>query len=244
MAGLELVSPEGLRIDGRKTNELRKISCKKGIFVQADGSAYFEQGNTKVIASVYGPHEVVNRSKSLHDSVVINVQFSMATFSTSERKKRPKGDRKSKDVSLTLQKTFETVIMTELYPRSQIDIYVQALQSDGSCVATCVNAATLALIDAGVPLKDYLCASSSSHVQDKFLADINYLEEGTGAARLTLAMMPRSEKVVLFEMDSRLHIEHLDDLMQIGKKTCQDIFAVMQQAIEDDSLQQATTLIV
>lgn len=48
----------GLRIDGRKPTELRKIHCEVGVFAQADGSATFSQGNTKVIATVYGPHEV------------------------------------------------------------------------------------------------------------------------------------------------------------------------------------------
>ena len=48
----------GLRIDGRKPTELRKIQCEVGVFAQADGSATFSHGNTKVIAPVYGPHEV------------------------------------------------------------------------------------------------------------------------------------------------------------------------------------------
>lgn len=244
MAGLELISPEGLRIDGRKCHELRKIICKKGIFVQADGSAYIEQGNTKVIASVYGPHEVVNRSKALHDSVIINCQFSMATFSTSERKRRPKGDRKTTDISLTLQKTFETAIMKELYPRSQIDIYVQALQSDGGNVAACINAATLALIDAGVPMRDFVCACTSSYVQESCLADINYLEESSGSARLTLALLPRTEKIVLFQVDSKLHVDNLEQLLETGKKACLDVFTVLQQAVESDSTDQSITLVV
>lgn len=50
----------GLRVDGRKPNELRKISCEVGVFAQADGSAMLTQGNTKVVATVYGPHEVGN----------------------------------------------------------------------------------------------------------------------------------------------------------------------------------------
>lgn len=48
----------GLRIDGRRPNELRKLNCEIGVFSQADGSAVLSQGNTKVIATVYGPHEV------------------------------------------------------------------------------------------------------------------------------------------------------------------------------------------
>jgi exosome complex component RRP41 len=49
----------GLRIDGRKPNELRRIQCETGVFAKAAGSASFSQGNTKIIATVYGPHEVV-----------------------------------------------------------------------------------------------------------------------------------------------------------------------------------------
>lgn len=83
----DLLSNEGFRMDGRKPGEVRKLSCKWGIFEQADGSAYLEMGNTRVLAAVYGPHEVRStaRTKQLHDRAVINCQYSMATFSTSER---------------------------------------------------------------------------------------------------------------------------------------------------------------
>lgn len=54
----ELLSKLGLRLDGRRENELRRIRCKLGVFTQPDGSAYLEQGLTKVLAAVYGPHQV------------------------------------------------------------------------------------------------------------------------------------------------------------------------------------------
>lgn len=60
MAGLELLSDQGYRLDGRKATELRKFQARMGVFAQADGSAYLEQGNTKALAVVYGPHEVSN----------------------------------------------------------------------------------------------------------------------------------------------------------------------------------------
>ena len=58
MAGYELLSDQGLRLDGRKPEELRQIKTRLGVFGQADGSAYLEQGNTKVLAAVYGPHDM------------------------------------------------------------------------------------------------------------------------------------------------------------------------------------------
>ena len=49
----------------------------------------------------------------------------MATFSTGERKRRPRGDKKSIEMSQHLKQTFEAALLTHLYPRSQIDIYVE-----------------------------------------------------------------------------------------------------------------------
>lgn len=65
------------------------------------------------------------RSKASHEKVHINCQYSMATFSTGDRKRRPRGDRKSIEMTMHLKQTFEAAILTHLYPRSQIDIYVE-----------------------------------------------------------------------------------------------------------------------
>lgn len=72
-----------------------------------------------------------SRSRAQHDAAVINCQFSMAVFSTTERKKRPRGDRKSSELSMHLQQALEAVIKSELYPWSQIDVYVEVLHADG-----------------------------------------------------------------------------------------------------------------
>lgn len=53
-----MLSDQGYRLDGRKATEVRKVQARMGVFAQADGSAYLEQGNTKALAVVYGPHEV------------------------------------------------------------------------------------------------------------------------------------------------------------------------------------------
>ena len=52
-----------------------------------------EQGNTKVAVSVFGPHECRRRAQAAHDRAVINVQYSVAHFSRSERRKFNKNDR-------------------------------------------------------------------------------------------------------------------------------------------------------
>ncbi|KAI5627211.1 exosome complex component RRP41 [Silurus asotus] len=232
MAGLELLSDQGYRLDGRKATELRKLQARMGVFGQADGSAYLEQGNTKALAVVYGPHEVRgSRSKSLHDRAVINCQYSMATFSTAERKRRPHGDRKSSEMSLHLKQTFEAAVLTQLYPRSQIDIYVKILQSDGGNYSACVNAATLALVDAGIPMRDYVCACTAGFVEDTPLADLCHAEESGGGTTLSLALLPRRENIALVQMDARLHQDHLPALMEAATVACKGLSKVLDSVV-------------
>lgn len=234
MAGLELLSDQGFRVDGRRPNELRRIQCKLGVFQQADGSAYIEQGNTKVLAAVYGPHEVRGgKSKSDPDKAVINCQFSMATFSTGERKRRPRGDRKSLEMTTHLKQTLEGAVETNLYPRSQIDVFVEVLQSDGGNYCACVNAATVALIDAGIPMKDFICACSASFIDDNPLVDINYLEEASGSPELIVSTLPKSEEIVFLSMNGRLHEDNLSKVLDVAAKGCKDIYTILDKCVRE-----------
>lgn len=210
MAGQELLSDQNFRLDGRKPQELRRIQCNLGVFNQADGSAYLEQGNTKVLATVYGPHECRMKSKALHDKAFINCQYSMATFSTGDRKRRPRGDKKSQEITENLVETFEAVILTNLYPLSQIDIYVEVLQADGSNFSVCVNAASLALIDAGIAVKDMVTCCSSTIVNSSPMFDLNYLEESTDGVEFIVAVLSRTEELVFMEVNGKTHEDHLE----------------------------------
>ncbi|XP_067929557.1 exosome complex component RRP41-like [Watersipora subatra] len=232
MAGITMLSDQGLRLDGRRPNELRKISCNLGAFSQADGSAYIEQGNTKVLAAVYGPHEITgSKSRALHDRVLVNCQYSMATFSTGERKRRPRGDRKSIEMTLHMQQTFEAAIHTQLYPKSQIDIFVEVLQSDGGNYCASINAATLALIDAGIPMKDIVCASSASLIKDTPIVDINHMEETHAGVEVVLAILPKTEQIVFLQINGRIHEDHSPAVTELGMKGCLDVHAVLDRAV-------------
>ncbi len=89
----EYISPEGLRLDGRRAGEIRRVTPSLGAVPGADGSALFQIGNTKVTCSVFGPHECRRRGQALHDRAIINVTYNIANFSRSERKPFNKNDR-------------------------------------------------------------------------------------------------------------------------------------------------------
>nr|CAG4641123.1 EOG090X0BHT [Eulimnadia texana] len=243
MAGMELLSDQGLRVDGRRPNELRRIKCSLSVFSQASGSAYLEQGNTKVLAAVYGPHEIRgSKSKTLHDQVLINCQYSMATFSTAERKQRPRGDRKSQEMSNHLAQTFQAVIRTELYPRSQIDIFVEVLQSDGGNYSACVNAATLALIDAGIPLKDAVASCTASLVNSVPFVDVSHFEQTSGSPELVVSVLPHSGEIVYMSLTQRFHVDHLSKVMDTAIKGCKDVAAVLDQTVRAHVIKLGATI--
>ncbi|KAI7694056.1 Exosome complex component RRP41 [Sarcoptes scabiei] len=208
MSNLFLLSDSGLRADGRRPNETRKVQCKLGIFDQADGSAYFELGNTRVLAAIYGPHEISesNKSKSIHDRAMINCQYSITTFSRAERKSKPRGDYRSLELNASLNEIFETVIITELYPHSQIDIYLEVLQSDGSDFSACINAASLALIHAGIPMKDIVCSC-------------------------TAALLPKTKQSVAMESNGRINLNSLEKMIGSVIDGCQEILITMKSVI-------------
>ncbi|XP_033327195.1 exosome complex component Ski6 [Megalopta genalis] len=248
----------GLRSDGRRAVELRQIRVRMGVFGQADGSAYIEHGNTKVLATVYGPHQPrgsTGRSSSKVTKGIVNCQYSMAVFSLSsgERKRKPRGDRKSQERSLQLKHAMEAIIHLELYPRSQIDIYVEVLQVDGSEYCASVNAATLALIDAGIPIKNYavgctitLCCVDEDKTLGTGLLDANYIEECAPGVTLSIVALPDSDSiskdgfiVVAQGAGQRLHLSKLESLKKRVVCGCQDIKTILDNAVRHHLTEQS-----
>ena len=84
-------------------------------------------------------------------------------------------------------------------------------------------------------MKDYVSACTVSYVSDTPLMDINYLEESCGGPQLSLAILPKSEKIVMFQMDSRLHMDNLEKVLNLAKQGCRDIYALLRQTVHEYS---------
>ncbi|KAF9425283.1 Exosome complex component RRP41 [Entomortierella beljakovae] len=233
MSRIELLTPEGLRVDGRRPGELRKITSATSVLSQADGSAYLEHGNTKVLAAVYGPREARHRALVVHDRAILNVEFNIAPFSTGERRRRGKNDKRLLEMASFVKQTFEPVVITTLYPRSQIDIYLQVIQQDGGVLQACINAATIALIDAGISMTDYVCACTAGWVEREAVIDLNHIEESSDTSEVTIAMLPRSGKITLAQMESRLHVDKLEEVLSLAGEGCKQIHQVLDKTIRD-----------
>uniref|UniRef100_A0A7C8ZNV5 tRNA nucleotidyltransferase n=1 Tax=Opuntia streptacantha TaxID=393608 RepID=A0A7C8ZNV5_OPUST len=234
---MEFVSPEGLRLDGRRPTEMRQLRAAIGAVSKADGSAVFEMGNTKVIAAVYGPREVENKAELINDQALVRCEYTMANFSTGDRVRKPKGDRRSTEISLVIRQTMEACIMTHLMPRSQIDIFVQVLQADGGTRSACINAATLALADAGIPMRDLVTSCSAGYLNSTPLLDLNYIEDSAGGPDVTVGLLPKLDKVTLLQMDSKLSVEVFQSVMQLAIEGCKAIANYIREVLLENTKQ-------
>jgi exosome complex component RRP41 len=83
-----------LRVDGRRWNELRRIHGQMSTQAAADGSSYFEMGNTKVMCTVHGPRQQTKGGGSGQSKeATIEVEIGIAGFSGMDRKKRSRMDK-------------------------------------------------------------------------------------------------------------------------------------------------------
>ncbi|CAF3656481.1 unnamed protein product [Rotaria sp. Silwood1] len=217
ISGFDLISIEGYRQDGRKSDELRHFRVSFNIIPDADGSCYMEHGNIKLLATIYGPYE--GESRSNQEQAIITCDFSMTSYCVSERRLRTFGDMKSQKLQMAIQRVFQQAIITETYPKSQIDIYLKILQSDGNDYSPCVNATTLALINA------------VGYIQNKCIIDLNQQEEQQKSPQLTLTIMPQRDDIVALTCESRVHHDIYNEMLDAATRANLQLFNLMKQAV-------------
>ncbi|EDK38314.2 hypothetical protein PGUG_02412 [Meyerozyma guilliermondii ATCC 6260] len=229
MSRLELYSPEGLRVDGRRWNELRRFECKINTHPNSStGSSYVEQGNTKVICMVEGPSEPETRSQVDVSRATIEVNIAVASFSTIERKKRLKNEKRIIELKATMERTFEQSVICKLYPRTVIKVNLHVLAQDGGMLATMINATTLALIDAGIAMYDYVAAVAAGLHNETPLLDLNTLEEND-MSHLTLGVIGKSEKLAVLMLEDKMPMDRLEPVLAIGIAGSHRIRELMDQ---------------
>ncbi|HTT45880.1 MAG TPA: exosome complex exonuclease Rrp41 [Thermoplasmata archaeon] len=227
-----LLSPEGLRIDGRKLDELRPIKIQVGTLHNADGSAFVEWGANKVMAAVYGPREVHPRHLQQNNKAVIQCKYNMAAFAVDERK-RPGLDRRSQEISKVIGEAFESVVFAEEYPRTSIDIYIEVLQANAGTRCAGLVAASMALADAGIPMVDLLPAVAVGKVAGKIALDLKKEEDNFGEADLPMALVPQSGRLVLLQMEGHMTEEELAQSLDLGVQGCRAIYEKMKEALRE-----------
>ena len=223
------------RINNRKFEDTRPMEAKVGVVKNADGSAYFKIGNTVAYAAVYGPREVFPRFMSNPKKGILKCHYNMLPFSGTGERIRPGNKRRSQEISMVMKKALEPVIDLSAFPNSMVEIFVEFPQTDAGTRCAGICAASIALADAGLKMKDMVASVSVGRVDEAVLVDLNYEEEAFDGevADVPLAFLQRSKEVSLLQMDGAITEQQLFKAIEMGQKACDKIHVIQQKALKD-----------
>lgn len=228
---VKLINEDGTRIDGRREDELRPIKIEAGVLERADGSAYIEWGKNKVLAAVYGPREAHPRHLQNPMKAIVQCRYNMAAFSVSDRK-RPGPDRRSVEISKVISEAMESVIFTERFPRTSIDVFIEVLQADAGTRCAGLTVASVALADAGIPMRDLIPACAAGKVDGHVVLDLCKEEDNFGEADLPTAIIPHSGKIILMQMDGNLSVAEFNKATGMLLKALGTIYDMQKAALK------------
>ncbi len=227
-----LLDENGIRSDGRKVNETRKVTIKAGVLKNANGSAYIEFAGNKILAGVFGPRDVHPKHMSNPDTGILRVRYHMEPFSVTERK-NPAPSRREIEISKVVKEALEPAVMLEQFPRTAVDVYLEVLQADGGTRCAALDAASVALADAGIPMRDLVCACAAGKAADTLILDVNNEEDQAGQADMPIGYMPNLGQITLLQLDGVLTADEFKKCIEIGIDGCKQVYEIQKNSLRE-----------
>lgn len=148
--------------------------------------------------------------------------------------------RRTLELQSTISNALTASLHTHLYPHSTISISLHVLSQDGSLLAALINAATLACVDAGIPMTDYVVActagSTSTYAANDEgadpLLDMNHQEEQE-LPGLTVATLGDSDRIAVLVCESRVQVSRLEGMLAVGVDGCKQVRAILDRVVRD-----------
>lgn len=180
----------------RKHDTFRPMYIQRGVISSAKGSAYLEMQNTKIICAIYGPKQSTTGNSQIQ--IICDQQ------------------------DLPIKEALENCILMEQFAKTLLEIHFYILEDDGSIESTAINCACMALIDAGIPMKDMVtsCTISSNN-----LVDPTKQEETFSKQKLIICMYPTLQQIASVTQIGNMDIHSYMDAMELGMDGCKHVHA-------------------
>ncbi|XP_012275797.1 exosome complex component RRP46 [Orussus abietinus] len=202
---------------------LRPMNCELNQLSMPDGSAMFMQGDTAVIAGVYGPVEG-RLQKMMHDKASVEAVYNPV-----------KGPPSINDrmLEVYIKETCETGILVTLHPGTAICINVQELNDSGGLLACTLNAACLALINSGLSMKFMIAAVTSMIKRDSgiIILDPDNLQLQDAKATFTFAFDSTKKNLITCHTTGNFTDLEFTDSLHKCKQASQYVFDFYREIV-------------
>jgi polyribonucleotide nucleotidyltransferase len=204
-----LIIEEHVRPDGRKLDEVRPIACEVGLLPRVHGTGLFTRGQTQVLTALTlgatSEAQVVDNLEVDEKELYMHF-YNFPPYSVGEvRPLRGPGRRETGHGALAKRAMLPVLPSTESFPYAML-LQSEVLESNGSTSMASVCGSTLALMDAGVPIKAPVAgvAMGLMTIEDKFavLTDIQGMEDFSGDMDFKVA--GTSEGITAIQMDTKI----------------------------------------
>jgi exosome complex component RRP41 len=229
------------RLDGRKFNEIRPMTAKAGVIPNADGSAYVKMGKTEAYVAVYGPRNLFPKFLQDPEKGILRCRYNMMPFSGMGERVRPGGSRRSKEISMVTEKALIPVLDLKEFPNSVVDVFIELSATDAGSRCAGICAASIALADAGIAMKDMPVAVAVGKINERVLVDLCYDEEAFPGevTDIPVAILPRSGEITLLQMDGEITKEQIKDALALLKDVVPQIHKIQRDALKEKFNQQS-----
>ena len=228
---IKLIRDDGLRLDGRANNEMRPIKIQTGVVQRADGSAFIEWGANKIIVAVYVREAYPKHAQNI-DRAIVKARYNMSGYSVEERK-RPGPDRRTMEISKVVSEALSSAIVLEKLPRAEVDVFIQVLEADAGTRIASLTASSVAVADAGVPMRDLVVGCTAGKADGKVVLDLSKDEDNFGQADIPMAILPRTGKVVLLQLDGDVTEEEFSEATSMMMEAMPRISELQKNALMD-----------
>jgi len=154
----DLILKDHVRIDGRKLDEIRTISCETAVLRRAHGSSLFTRGETQSLASVtLGAKEDDQRMDTIMSpdfSKRFFLHYNFPPFSVGEARPMRAPGRREVGHGALAERALERIMPSQKDFGYTVRVVSEILESNGSSSMASVCAGTMALLDAGVPVRE------------------------------------------------------------------------------------------
>jgi len=234
-----------MRLDGRGSDKIRKVTITRNYLKYAEGSCLIEMGNTKVICSASVEESVPPFLKNSGTGWV-TAEYGMLPRSCQSRIPRGKDSGRTYEIQRLVGRSLRSI--TDMKPLGERTIWIDCdvIQGDGGTRTAAITGSFVALVDAmhklkkegkisEVPIRDYVAAISVGKVNGNLLLDLCYEEDSKAQVDMNVIMTGSGEFIEIQGTAERepFSKDQMDSMLDLAKIGIEELFAAQKKLVSD-----------
>ncbi|NLV34488.1 MAG: ribonuclease PH [Clostridiaceae bacterium] len=234
-----------MRIDKRQNADMRPISIRRNVMKYAEGSAYIECGETKVLCTA----TVSLESPTFRDSKGwVTAEYNMLPRATMQRNKRDisslKKNSRASEIERLIGRSLRACVNLDMFSDATIIIDCDVIQADGGTRTASINAGYVALYDAFEwmkkkgyieqnPIKFQLAAISAGIVDNEVMVDLCYEEDSNAQVDLNIVMDSNGSiaEIQATGEKNTFNKEKLNEIIILSQNAIKDIMEIQRKCL-------------